>query len=126
MPTVPPCTGRHIVEDLKPDPELWIDQWADEFQRIPREAGAAEPGKYHTERTPYAREPMHCLSPRFPAKRVVTMIASQLMKTQIALNWIGGCIHQAPANILVLLPTQKLEQAGISDGSTRRSMLCRN
>ncbi len=53
---------------------------------------------------------MRCLSPLFPAKRVVTMIASQLMKTQVALNWIGGCIHMAPANIPVLLPTEKLSK----------------
>ncbi|MDF5957529.1 phage terminase large subunit family protein, partial [Pseudomonas aeruginosa] len=96
------------VRGLTPDPELWVDQWADEYQRIPREAGAAEPGKYHTERTPYAREPMQCLSPAHPAKRVVTMVASQLMKTQIGLNWIGACIHQAPANILALLPSLAL------------------
>ncbi|HEJ3658000.1 TPA: hypothetical protein SL421_005968, partial [Pseudomonas aeruginosa] len=35
---------------LKPDPELWIDEWADEFQMIPADTGAAEPGKYHTDR----------------------------------------------------------------------------
>lgn len=93
------------LRGLKPDPELWVDEWADEFQRIPRDTGAAEPGKYHTDRTPYAREPMRCLSPTHPAMRVVTMVASQLMKTQIGLNWIGGCIHMAPANILALLPT---------------------
>ncbi|EQM66105.1 phage terminase large subunit family protein [Pseudomonas tohonis] len=93
------------VRGLTPDPDLWIDEWADEFQRIPREAGAAEPGKYRTDRTPYAREPMRCLSPAHPSKRVVTMVASQLMKTQIGLNWIGACIHQAPANILALLPS---------------------
>jgi len=90
---------------LLPDPDLWVDQWADEYMRIPRETGAAEPGPYRTERTPYAREPMRCLSPSHPARRVVTMVASQLMKTQIALNWIGGCIHMAPANILMLLPS---------------------
>lgn len=95
---------------LKPDPELWIDEWADKYQMIPADTGAAEPGKYHTDRTPYAREVMRCLSPVHPAKRVVTMIASQLMKTQVALNWIGGCIHMAPANILVLLPTEKLSK----------------
>ncbi len=95
---------------LKPDPELWIDEWADKYQMIPKDTGAAEPGKYHTDRTPYAREPMRCLSPVHPAKRVVTMIASQLMKTQVALNWIGGCIHMSPANILVLLPTEKLSK----------------
>ncbi|HFX1001383.1 TPA: terminase gpA endonuclease subunit, partial [Pseudomonas aeruginosa] len=38
----------------------------------------------------------------------VTMVASQLMKTQIGLNWIGACIHQAPANILALLPSLAL------------------
>lgn len=93
---------------LQPDPELWIDEWADEYMRIPRDTGAAEPGPYRTDRTPYAREPMRCLSPGHPAKRVVTKVASQMMKTQIALNWIGGCIHMAPANILMLLPTAGL------------------
>ena len=78
---------------LRPDPSLWVDEWADEYMRIPRDTGAAEPGKYRTLRTPYAREPMRCLSPAHPCKRVVTMVASQLMKTQIALNWIGALIH---------------------------------
>jgi len=93
------------LRGLKPDPDLWIDQWADEFMRIPKDTGAAEPGQYRTARTPYAREPMRCLSPAHPCKRVVTMVASQLMKTQIALNWIGGLIHMAPSNILTLLPS---------------------
>ena len=51
---------------LQLDPELWIDEWADEYQRIPKDTGAAEPGKYHTSRTPFAREPMRCLSPLHP------------------------------------------------------------
>lgn len=93
---------------LRPDPDLWVDEWADEYMRIPRSVGAAEPGQYRTSRTPYAREPMRCLSPAHPCKRVVTMVASQLMKTQIALNWIGALIHMSPSNILTLLPTLKL------------------
>lgn len=96
---------------LRPEPVLWVDEWADRYMRIPQSSGAAEPGPYRTERTPYAREPMRCLSPSHPSKRVVTMVASQLMKTQIALNWICGCIHMAPANILLLEPTQKLAQS---------------
>jgi phage terminase large subunit GpA-like protein len=93
---------------LQPDPDVWVDEWADEYMRIPRDSGAAEPGQYRTSRTPYAREPMRCLSPAHPCKRVVTMVASQLMKTQIALNWIGGLIHMAPSNILTLLPSLSL------------------
>ena len=95
---------------LRPDPDLWIDEWADEYMRIPRDTGAPEPGQYHTSRTPYAREPMRCLSPAHPCRRVVTMVASQLMKTQIALNWIGGLIHMAPSNILALLPSLSLSK----------------
>ena len=93
---------------LKPDPELWVDEWSDEYMRIPRDTGAAEPGKYRTARTPYAREPMRCPSPAHPCKRVITMVASQLMKTQIALNWIGALIHMSPSNILTLLPSLAL------------------
>ena len=95
---------------LRPDPDLWIDDWADQYMRIPRDTGAPEPGQYRTARTPYAREPMRCLSPAHPCRRVVTMVASQLMKTQIALNWIGGLIHMAPSNILALLPSLGLSK----------------
>lgn len=89
---------------LEPDPSLWIDEWADTYMRIPRGNGA-EAGKYRTDRTPYAREVMRCLSPRHPCKRVVAKVASQLFKTQVGLNWVGANIHQAPANMLLLLPT---------------------
>lgn len=104
--------GFHIFAQawqagLKPDPSMNVDEWSDEFMRIPP-GPAAEPGKYHTDRTPYARSIMRALSPSHPAKRVVAKIASQLMKTQVGLNWIGANIHMAPANMLVLLPTDKL------------------
>lgn len=92
---------------IAPDPDLWIDEWADGYMRIAKGNGA-EYGKYHTARTPYARGVMRALSPGHPAKRVVVKAASQLMKTQVGLNWTGANIHQAPANMLVLLPTDKV------------------
>ena len=95
---------RAFCGGLAPDPELWIDEWSDQFQRIPPGNGP-EPGKYRTDRTPFAREPMRCLSPAHPCRRVVTMAASQLLKTQIALNWLSASIHQAPGNMLTLLPS---------------------
>jgi phage terminase large subunit GpA-like protein len=93
-----------FCKGIEPDPDLWIDEWSDEYQRIPAGNGP-EPGKYRTDRTPFAREPMRCLSPAHPAKRVVAMAASQLLKTQIAINWMCASIHQAPGNILTLLPS---------------------
>ncbi|MFZ6767501.1 phage terminase large subunit family protein [Undibacterium sp. Di26W] len=92
---------------LTPDQPLWIDVWSNEYMRIPPENGA-EPGKYSSDRTPYAEEVMKCLSPEHPCRRVVAKVASQLMKTQVALNWICGSIHQAPGNMLVLLPSLSL------------------
>ena len=35
-------------------------------------------------------------------------VASQMMKTQIAINWIGALIDGAPSNIIVLEPNDKL------------------
>ena len=74
------------------------------FRRYERRQrrGAAEHGKYHTSRTPYAREVMRCLSPAHPCRRVVVMGASQMLKTQVALNWMGALIHMAPGNIMAL------------------------
>ena len=92
---------------LMPDPVLWVDEWADEHMRIPAGNGA-EPGPYRTSRTPYAREVMRCLSPAHPCRRVVVMGASQLLKTQVALNWMGASIHLAPGNMLALEPSLSL------------------
>lgn len=96
-----------VQRGLRPDSALWVDEWSDAHMRIPRGNGA-EHGKYSTSRTPYAREPQRCLSPQHPCKRVVAKVASQLFKTQVGLNWLCAAIHQAPANMLALLPTDKI------------------
>lgn len=93
---------------LMPDPALWIDEWADQYQRIPTDSGAAEPGKYLTRRTPYAQQVMRVLSPTHPCRRVVVMGASQMLKTQVFLNWMCAVIHMAPSNILALEPSLNL------------------
>lgn len=94
-----------IAAGVRPDPDMWVDEWAEAHMVIPK---GAEPGPYRNDRTPYAAEVMRCLSPNHPAKRVIVRAASQMLKTQCGLNWIGASIHQAPANILVLLPTLPL------------------
>ena len=44
-----------FAEGLRPDPPLWVDEWAEANMIIPPESGAAEPGRYRVSRTPYAR-----------------------------------------------------------------------
>lgn len=94
-----------LAAGVEPDEALTVDAWAAKYMVIPKSAGAAEPGPYRVERTPYAAGVMRALSTDDPCRIVVVVGASQMLKTQVALNWIGSCVHQAPANILVLLPS---------------------
>lgn len=101
---------KALIDGLKPDPSLPLDEWSEEYMVIPRSTGAAEYGKYRLDRTPHAREIMQCLSVRHPSRRVVLMAASQMLKTQLALNWFCYIVHQHPSNFLWLMPTGKLQK----------------
>lgn len=99
-----------MARGMEPDPSLPLDQWADEHMIIPKETGASEPGKYKVSRTPHARLPMQCLSADHPCKRVVVQGASQMLKTQVALNFLAETVHQRPKNFLWVVPTGKLHK----------------
>lgn len=99
-----------IARGIAPDPNMPMDEWADANMIVPKETGAAEPGPYRTARTPHARQPMRALSPSHPCKRVVVMGASQMLKTQVALNFLGETVHQRPKNFLWVVPTGKLHK----------------
>src|SRR5687768_8180269 len=99
-----------IRRALAPDPSLKVHEWSDEYMRVPRASGSNESGRYRTSRTPHAREIMECLSDSHPCKRVVLMAASQMMKTQIALNWICCSIDQSPYNFIYMMPTGNLQE----------------
>lgn len=97
-----------ISRGLLPDPNMPFDEWADAHMVIPADSGANEYGPYRSSRTPHARQVMRALSPADPCKRVVVMGASQMLKTQVALNMLGATIHQAPSNFLWIVPTGTL------------------
>lgn len=102
--------GNAFARGLQPDPNLTVDEWSDEYMFIPKDSGANEYGKYRTSRTPHARRVMRALSDSDPCKRVVVMGASQMLKTQVGLNWFCASVHQSPANFLWILPTGKLQK----------------
>lgn len=99
-----------VARGLLPDPNMTVDEWSDENMIIPKSSGASEYGKYRTSRTPHARLVMRKLSPNDPCKRVALMGASQMLKTQVGLNWFGATVHQWPSNFLWILPTGKLQK----------------
>lgn len=108
---------------FEPDPDLPFDQWADEHMVIPADSGANEYGKYRSSRTPHARQVMRALSPGHKCKRVVVMGASQMLKTQVALNMLGATIHQGPSNFLWIVPTGTLvKRASIRIDKTVRAV----
>jgi phage terminase large subunit GpA-like protein len=61
----------------RPDPLLTVSEWADQYRALSQRA-SAEPGPWRTERTPYLREIMDCLSPSSPVERVVFMKGAQI------------------------------------------------
>ena len=78
------CVVAAALRGARPDPELEIDKWAEEFMVVPKETST--PGPYRIRRTPMVRRIMQVLSPRHTARRVVCRVASQMFKTQVALN----------------------------------------
>lgn len=111
---------RAAMEAARPDPELRVDEWAEEFVILPK--SSPQPGPFRFDRSPPARRVHQVLSPGHPCKRVVAKVASQMFKTQTALNWIGAIIHRRPRNILALEPTDTL----VKRFSARVSTMIRN
>ncbi|MDF1536076.1 MAG: phage terminase large subunit family protein [bacterium] len=93
-----------ICEHLRPVPNLTVSQWADKYRYLPRES-AAEPGPWSTDRTPYLREIMDCLSPYSGVSRVVFMKPAQVGGTEAAINLAGFVVHLDPSNMLIVQPT---------------------
>ena len=95
-----------LVSDfLSPPPMLSVPEWAEQFRVLDKKA-SAEPGPWRNSRTPYAVEPMDCLTAP-GIREVVLMWASQTSKTEVGLNWVGRTIQCAPGPILWVTSTDE-------------------
>lgn len=91
---------------LAPDAVMSVAEWADQKRILPETS--AEPGKFRTSRTPYAREIMEKLSVSDPAQKIVMKKGSQVGATEIGNNWVGYSIDVAPAPFLYIMPTDTM------------------
>ena len=96
-----------FMEGLRPEQPLTVSEWADRHRRLSSKA-SAEPGPWRTNRTPYLREPMDCLSTTSSVQRVVMMFAAQTGKTESGSNWLGYVIAHAPGPMLLVQPTVEM------------------
>jgi phage terminase large subunit GpA-like protein len=99
-------TGK-LVEGLQPDDLLELDEWSDRHRVLSTKA-SAEPGTWKTERTPYLREIMKCLSDHNPVQKIIFMKSSQIGGSETGNNWVGYIIDQSPSPTLILQPNEGL------------------
>jgi len=85
-------------------PALTVTEWS-ERHRILSSKDSAEPGPYRVARTPYAREPMDCLSTHSPVEEVVLMWGAQTGKTSVGSNWLGYLVDHNPGPVMIVQPT---------------------
>lgn len=98
---------KSIAEAARPDPDLSINEWADQYRVLSR-ISAGEPGRWRTSRTPFLREIMECLSPSSPYSRVIFVKPAQIGGSELLLNMLGYIIHYAPGPTMLVEPTVEL------------------
>ena len=93
-----------LYDFCRPEPVLLVSEWADAHRILPSK-GSAEPGPWRTSRTPYLKAILDALSTGSPYHTVVFAKGAQIGATEAGSNWLGYCIHHAPAPMLMVQPT---------------------
>lgn len=94
-----------FADAVEPPPPVDLNQWAEDNVVI--SAGPQEfRGPYNPERFPFFRRPLEVLSPEHPCREVVLCKSAQVGGTTLAQIFVGGVMHQAPAETLYTHPTE--------------------
>jgi phage terminase large subunit GpA-like protein len=94
-----------LIRIATPETELSISEYVDQYRIVSPESGSPFPGPWRTDRVPYVREPMDCLHPDHPARRVTLKFSAQTGKSEIGVNWFCFIVDRAPGPMLTVLPT---------------------
>jgi phage terminase large subunit GpA-like protein len=99
---------------LRPPDEMWIDVWGE--QNIVLGPLTPEPGPWRTDRTPYVRDILRCMSPAHPCRSVNWIAGTQLAKTTAEMIIAAYYTHQVPSSVMATLPDKMLAE----EWSTKR------
>jgi len=93
-----------FADAIAPDPDLTVDQWADEHRVLSPES-TSEHGPWRTARVPHAREIMQSLSPSDACTEVTFVAGTQVAKTEIGNNFIGAIVDLFGGPSMMVYPT---------------------
>jgi len=96
-------------EGWRRPPSITLSEWSD-LHRVLQPESSSEPGNWRTDRTPYLREIMDCLSADHPCHKIVFMKSAQIGGTEIGLNWLGYIVHNSPGPTLIVYPTVEVAE----------------
>lgn len=91
---------------MKPDPPMTVSEWAD-HNRVLSPGVSSEPGNWQTDRVPYAKEWMDCISTPL-VESVTLMVSAQCGKSSVIENIIGYYSSYDPCPVLLVEPTLEL------------------
>ena len=92
------------ISDISPS------DWAEKRRFMTSNVSAFE-GPFTYDRTPYLKEPVNCLSPSHPARKIAVMKGAQIgFSTGVIENGIGWIISEQPGPIFMLTATQTLSK----------------
>jgi phage terminase large subunit GpA-like protein len=103
MTTPIDAVRRTIADALRPDAQVWVDEWAEANRVLP--ADTPEPGPYRNVRTPYLIDIQRTMSPGSPYREGWWMKPHQIGGSVSGENMIGTWICAAAGSILVVFPT---------------------
>lgn len=99
--------AQGLFDGIRPEPLMTVSQWSDSYRRLSSTA-SSEPGQWRTDRTPYLREIMDCLSTHSIIQEVILKKGAQLGLTEAGFNWMGYVIDISPAPTLMVMPTDAM------------------
>lgn len=92
-----------LLEGLRPDVVVDLATWATANMESPMFEG----GRWDPSRTPYAIEPMRCLSLDDPTPLVVTMAGTQTFKTAVGVAWLAYTVAYGAGPFIHARPTKE-------------------
>ena len=93
------------LKAFKPPERYTVSEWADNFRVLT--SVSAEPGRWHTNRTPYLKEPMDRFTDPL-IEKIVLCFGAQLGKTETELNMIGYALDQTSSPTMMVYPTDTI------------------